>query len=678
MKKFMVFFLIAVISLSFPGNHGRAGGESHSYAPEFGIHSDGTELIDQFDSMADFVNACYAKGYSIILFNALPWAYYFVSPTLQKLGWEFGGDMLTPMIEKAHEKGIKVFVDIQSLAWKFREGYGEDWPGDMPSTDEVVSIVDELISYGVDGIAEEEFLAKWFAPVYEVCKENGVVYLHKGIPYDVAWFCNESSTAFKAYSNCSVLMTEDYYMNDDLARNSIIPSFASGLHKPYWVKSCPDDWALGSVTNMENVLLMRMVQYRPEYIFAMIYNRSDFDEFDPLSLLPIEQGYIVDDNKPVCDVVVYLTDEAGTDDNPEDFDPWQLLDVSFSAIANGIMSAGYRIMITSEPVENADAYYIYTRGGWWDETNILDLPDSIVKLFYGNKTVFLQVGSVLPDSTANWRAVRSRIGIVADRTFDTIFDENRPVDGVYDGITYTHLSDDWFTFNTIKPCDVWGEILSTCRYNGNTYVLASRDGNRVFINGAGLDFNASFLISNILGDGLQAPSECISTTGSTSVFYATGDTSLRIKLPFNASSVEWTKRDSYGNVERGISPYDKNNGYEDYLAKGTLLLLRGSGNISVSITRPENALYINDREILPLSKPLVIGGITAHAAVSSSLDVANVSFYVDDNLKFADTNEPYQWLWDEHAVGMHKITIKAYDVQNNEAESSVDVLIFNL
>ena len=681
MKKYVALFLIVVVASSFPawnvhGSHNAEKIESLSYAPLFGIHSDGTELIDQFDSMDAFVDSCREKGYSIILFNALPWEYYFVSPTLNKLGWEFGKDMLTPLIERAHEENIKVFVDVQSLAWKLREDYS-DWPGNSPSVEDVTDVVRELISYGVDGISEEEFLAKWFAPVYEVCKENGVTYLHKGIPYDVAWFCNESSTAFEAYSNCSVLMTEDYYMNDDLARNSMMPSFADGLGKPYWMKSCPDDWALGSIENMENVMLMRMVQYHPDYIFAMIYNRTDFEDFEPSSLFPVIQNYIIDEEKPVCDVVVYLTSEAGTNDDPKDMDPWQLLDVSFSAIANGIMASGYRVVVTSEPVKDADAYYIYTRGGWWDESNVLDLPDSIVNLFHGNKTVFLEVGSTLPASTSNWQDVRSRIGI-SNTVFDTEFGENHPVDGVYRGVTYTHLSDDWFLFNKIKPCDVWGEVLSTCRYGGNTYVLASRDDNRIFINGAGLDFDAGFLISNILGDGLQSPSRCISTTGIVSTFYATDDTSLHVKLPYSPASVEWMKRGINGTVNSGNVPYDENEGYEDYLEGGTLLVIKITGNASVGITRPSDALYVNDREIIPLSGTIIIGGITIDADAASNTGIRNVEFYIDGEMRYNDTEAPYEWLWDEHAVGSREIAVRAYDIRGSEAGDSIDVLIFNL
>jgi len=529
----------------------------------------------------------------------------------------------------------------------------------------------------VDGISEEMFLAEWFSPVYDICSENGVIYLHKGIPYDVAWFCNESSTVFRAYSNCSILMTEDYYMNDDLARNSIIPSFASGLGKPYWVKSCPDDWALGSIANMENVLLMRMVQYHPDYIFAMIYNRSDFDEFNPTSLLPIVQDYIIGEDKPVCNVVVYLTNEAGTEDSPKDIDSWQLLDVSFSAIANGIMASGYKIVITSEPMESADAYYIYTRGGWWGESNILDLPDDIVNLFYGDKTVFLEVCGVLPESTPNWQSVRDRIGM--DNTiFDTVCLVNEPIDGTYNGVTYSHLSDDWFIFNEIEPCNIWGEILSTCSYEGNTYVLAAKDGNRIFINGAGLDFNAGFLISSILGDGLQAPSGCISTTGFISIFYATEDTPLHIKLPYNASSIEWTKRDTHGEVRKGTSLYNRNTGYTDYLSEGTLLLLYSQSNMTLCISRPSDMLYINDREISPMNRPIIIGKLTIEANTYSEDGIDQVEFYIDGVLKSSDTEQPYHWLWDEKIFGYHNLKVVGYDSQGNEASDEIEVLIFNL
>jgi len=472
-------------------------------------------------------------------------------------------------------------------------------------------------------------------------------------------------------------MTEDYYMNDDLARNCIIPSFASGLGKSYWMKSCPDDWALGSITNMENVMMMRMVQYHPDYIFAMIYNKSYFDEFNPSVLLPTIQDYMVDEDKPICDVVVYLTDEAGTNDDPKDMDPWQLLDVSFSAIANGIMASGYRIEITSEPMENADAYYVYTRGGWWDETNVLDLPDSIVSLFYGNKTVFLEVAANLPASTRNWQVVREKLGI-DNSIFDAIFVENTPIEGRYNGISYVHMGSDWSLFNEIRPSDVSGKVLSTCSYNGSTYVLVSKNGNFIFINGAGLDFNASFPISSILGEGLKSPSSCISTTGYVSAFYATENTSLYIKLPHDVPSLEWKKIDIKGKVQSGDIQYDKDEGYHDYLEKGTLLLLKGNSNINANISRPSDALYINDREIMPMGKPILIGKITIRASVESAIEVKNVTFYIDGEVKFKDSEAPYQWLWDEHAIGNYIIMAKAYDSEGGMASDEKEVWILNL
>ena len=683
MKKIVAMILVPVMLFSYYGDAYHEYGRhtefnSASYEPMFGIHSDGVELIEDFDSMDEFVDACYNKGYSIILFNALPWEYYFVSPTLERLGWEFGEDMLTSLLDKAHEKGMKVFVDIQSLAWKVREDY-EGWPGDTPSIGDVVSVVEELISYGVDGISEEEFLADWFPPVYEKCIESGVTYLHKGIPYDMVWFCNESSTVFDAFSNCNVLMTEDYYMNDDLARNCIIPSFASGLNRSYWMKSCPDDWALGSIENMKNVMRMRMVQYKPQYIFAMIYDRSDFEEFDPSSVLPAIQDYVLDEEKPLCNVVVYLTNEPGTNDNPKDLDPWQLLDVSFSAIANGIMSSGYNIKITSSPLQNADAYYVYTRGGWWDETNILDLPDSIVSLFYGNKTVFLEVAANLPVSTPNWQKVRGRIGI-DNSIFDAFFAENEPIKGNYNGISYTHMGSDWCLFNEIKPSNVNGEVLSTCSYNGSTYALIVKNGNCIFVNGAGLDFNASFPISSILGvgNGLQSPCKCISTTGIVSTFYATGDTPLHIKLPYHTSSLQWTKIDINGNVQSGSAQYDEEYGYNDYLGKGTLLLLKGIGGINVSMSKPANSLYINDREIMPLKSAVIIGRITISGEATGDFGIKSMAFYVDGEMKYNDSEAPYAWLWDEHSLGRHEIMIKAYDMEGNVASEEKEVWIFNL
>jgi hypothetical protein len=81
----------------------------------------------------------------------------------------------------------------------------------------------------------------------------------------------------------------------------------------------------------------------------------------------------------------------------------------------------------------------------------------------------------------------------------------------------------------------------------------------------------------------------------------------------------------------------------------------------VSIIKPRNALYIMDREIIPMPVPVIIGGITVEATASSSIGIAKVEFYLDGTLKFTDTSEPYSWTWKERAFSMYETEVITYD-----------------
>ncbi|MBC7081665.1 MAG: choice-of-anchor J domain-containing protein [Thermoplasmatales archaeon] len=98
---------------------------------------------------------------------------------------------------------------------------------------------------------------------------------------------------------------------------------------------------------------------------------------------------------------------------------------------------------------------------------------------------------------------------------------------------------------------------------------------------------------------------------------------------------------------------------------------------TVSIVKPRNALYIFDREIIPLPIPVIIGGITIEATATSTTGIAKVEFYIDNVLKFTDTSEPYSWTWDERAIGMHEIKAIAYDSSGQTTTDRISVFIIN-
>jgi len=102
-----------------------------------------------------------------------------------------------------------------------------------------------------------------------------------------------------------------------------------------------------------------------------------------------------------------------------------------------------------------------------------------------------------------------------------------------------------------------------------------------------------------------------------------------------------------------------------------------NASIYVRIEKPRDGyIYLFDREIMPASETIILGKITIDA--NASEDIERVEFYIDDELKYVDNEAPYQWQWNERAIGNHEIKVIAYDNEGNDATDKSDVFIFNL
>ncbi|MCD6447608.1 MAG: PKD domain-containing protein, partial [Thermoplasmata archaeon] len=98
--------------------------------------------------------------------------------------------------------------------------------------------------------------------------------------------------------------------------------------------------------------------------------------------------------------------------------------------------------------------------------------------------------------------------------------------------------------------------------------------------------------------------------------------------------------------------------------------------LTASIDKPRDGyLYINDREIIPLPGKItvIIGKISIVASIQCGL-LDRVEFYIDNELKETKYQPPYEWEWNEFAMGYHQIKIVAYDLIGNRVEDEKSVL----
>ncbi len=99
---------------------------------------------------------------------------------------------------------------------------------------------------------------------------------------------------------------------------------------------------------------------------------------------------------------------------------------------------------------------------------------------------------------------------------------------------------------------------------------------------------------------------------------------------------------------------------------------------TLEVTRPINALYFLNTQIMTLSGGiLVIGPIEVEAVASDDESgIDRVEFYVNQQLLGNVTTAPYTWLWSQTAFFRQTLTVKAFDKEGNKASKDIEVWKF--
>ena len=107
--------------------------------------------------------------------------------------------------------------------------------------------------------------------------------------------------------------------------------------------------------------------------------------------------------------------------------------------------------------------------------------------------------------------------------------------------------------------------------------------------------------------------------------------------------------------------------------------------INIDITPPQveiypsEGIYLFGRKLISSDEAIIIGNITVRAeCIDNMAGVEVVEFYLDNSLKAVDDKMPYEWEWNEFAIGKHEIKVTAYDAAGNEASERQEVFIINM
>ena len=102
---------------------------------------------------------------------------------------------------------------------------------------------------------------------------------------------------------------------------------------------------------------------------------------------------------------------------------------------------------------------------------------------------------------------------------------------------------------------------------------------------------------------------------------------------------------------------------------------------TISLTNPQDAIYLFGTKLVPYTQPFIIGDVTIKASIMDTNTIAQAIFTIEPDDAPAQIKTirgaPYQWDYTEKALGSHTLIITAYDEAGNIGQIEKKVFIFN-
>ncbi|MBC9932797.1 alpha-amylase family protein [Chitinophaga qingshengii] len=470
--------------------------------------------------------------------------YYYPSPFLKKQPWALQGkDGLSSLVKAAHDKGIKVMVNMEGV-----NPY--HWQQHHWTPANIRLAAEDLAAAGTDAVFEECFEASpaVFSSLASSLRERKVDYISGTDPM----LLREGYFA-SLWPQTSIINIYNYYLKRDklfnIATLTQHGSLGYGWAK-YWGKPTAmispvnRNWGIAgeySPAVIAYLCMIRALQFRLDHFIVF----GGEGTFDPVQNKEWIKYYTdrQEKDRPLLNVVVLL-DKKGSQA------AWNRLFNSGDAITSGAFNGGYNVVV-SDKVLPADAYWIYASGGNKDT-----LPATVVNLFQSNKPVFLQAAATIPGGQGiqqGWKTALKQCGVDASALFrycpgtdapamvslPESQDTEIPYTGYYDN-TYLRFTGtdaqrgtDLRAGTIIPATAINGKVLSSpnSTYGKGPYIIGK--DNKYLVTATALNWEAAYPISHLLsGAGIHPSSNVWGIVGKkVTALLAIEATELNVTIP---------------------------------------------------------------------------------------------------------------------------------------------------
>jgi hypothetical protein len=499
------------------------------------------------------INDISSKGWGGVLYwgasrNNEKINYYYNSPYLAKQPWATqSSDNLTPLVNAAKKKGVKVMVNIEGV-----NPY--HWENSKWTPETIKAAAADLAATGIDAVFEECFEVKpdVFLSLARTLKSKNVDYISGTDPMILreSYFAN-------MWPETGTINLYNYYLKRDKLYNiaalaqhgSLGLGWAKYWNKPTSLMSPVNrNWGIDNQYTpavISYICMIRALQFRMDNF--ILFGGS---VFDPIKTQEWIGSYVEkQEERPTMNIVVLLDKrpEAGGEAPGS---TWNRLLNSGDALTSGAFNAGYNVVV-SDKVIPADAYWIYTTGGAND-----NLPQDVVSLFNTDKPVFIQAAKSVPSAktlTNSWKTVLEKCGVNGSIPFiyaggseshlENSLPENQEIEIPYTGYyneTYLRFTgtdnqrgQDLRAGTVIPKNAITGTVYSAPNrtYGKGPYIVGNN--NKYLVTTTTLNWEVAYPISNLLsGAGILPSSNVWGIAGEkVSALLAIETTELSMKIP---------------------------------------------------------------------------------------------------------------------------------------------------